>query len=72
MGSLRSVEICGVVRASTLQGRKLCLVRCAVGSVTALAGVCLQEVEREAKGGGKRLLALRLRPDLRKATHTHM
>jgi len=40
-----------------------------VGPVTALAGVCLQDVERGAHEGGKRLLASRLRPVSSKATH---
>ena len=39
-----------------------------MGPVTALAGVCLQDVEG-AHEGGKRLLASRLRPVSRKATH---
>jgi len=40
-----------------------------VGPVTALAGVCLQDVERGEHEGGKRLLASRLRPVSSKATH---
>jgi len=40
-----------------------------VGPVTALAGVCLQDVESGAHEGGKRLLAWRLRPVSSKATH---
>jgi len=40
-----------------------------VGPVTASAGVCLQEVERGAHEGGKKLLASRLRPVSSKATH---
>jgi len=40
-----------------------------VGPVTALAGVCLQDVERGAHEGGKRPLASRLRPVSSKATH---
>jgi len=40
-----------------------------VGPVTALAGVCLQDVERGAHEGGKRLLASRLRPVSSKATY---
>jgi len=40
-----------------------------VGPVTALAGVCLQDDERGAHEGGKRLLASRLRPVSSKATH---
>jgi len=51
VGSLRGVAMCGVVRACTLQGRELCLGRCVVGPVSALAGVCLQDVERGAHGG---------------------
>ena len=39
-----------------------------MGPVTALAGVCLQDVEG-AHEGGKRLLASRLRPVSSKATH---
>jgi len=39
-----------------------------VGPVTALAGVCLQDV-KGAHEGGKRLLASRLRPVSSKATH---
>jgi len=39
-----------------------------VGPVTALAGVCLQDVERGAHEGGKRPLASRLRPVSSKAT----
>jgi len=39
-----------------------------VGPVTALAGVCVQDVEG-AHEGGKRLLASRLRPVSSKATH---
>jgi len=39
-----------------------------VGPVTALAGVCLQDVEG-AHEEGKRLLASRLRPVSSKATH---
>ena len=69
MGSLRGVTICGVVRACTLQGRELCLGRCVLGPVTALAGLCVQDVERGAHEGGKRLLASRLRPVSSKATH---
>ena len=41
-----------------------------MGPVTALAGVCLQDVERGAHEGGKRPLASRLRPVSSKATHT--
>ena len=40
-----------------------------MGPVTALAGVCLQDVERGAHEGGKRPLAFRLRPVSSKATH---
>jgi len=40
-----------------------------VGPVTALAGVCLQDVERGAHEGGKRPPAARLRPVSSKATH---
>ena len=40
-----------------------------MGPVTALAGVCLQDVERGAHEGGKRLLASRLRPVSSKSTH---
>ena len=40
-----------------------------MGPVTALAGVCLQDVERGAHEGGKRPLASRLRPVSSKATH---
>ena len=40
-----------------------------MGPVTALAGVCLQDVERGAHEGGKRQLASRLRPVSSKATH---
>ena len=40
-----------------------------MGPVTALAGVCLQDVERGAHEGGKRLLASRLRLVSSKATH---
>jgi len=40
-----------------------------VGPVSALAGVCLQDVERGAHEKGKRLLASRLRPVSNKATH---
>ena len=40
-----------------------------MGPVTALAGVCLQDVERGAHGGGKRLLAPRLRTVSSKAAH---
>jgi len=40
-----------------------------VGPVTALAGVCLQDVERGAHEEGNRLLASRLRPVSSKATH---
>jgi len=40
-----------------------------VGPVTALAGVCLQDVERGAHEGGKRLLASRLRLISSIATH---
>jgi len=69
VGSLRGVAICGVVRACTLQGRELCLERCVMGPLTALAGVCLQDVERGAHEGGKRLLDSRLRPVSSKATH---
>ena len=69
MGSLRGVAFCGVVRACILQGRELCLGRCFVGPVPALAGVCLQDVERGAHGGGRRLLASRLRPVASKASH---
>jgi len=45
-----------------------------VGPVTALAGVCLQDVDRGAHEGGKRPLASRLRPVSSKATHprTHL
>ena len=39
-----------------------------MGPVTALAGVCLQDVEG-AHEGGKRLLASRLGPVSSKATH---
>jgi len=69
VGSLRDVAICGVVRACTLQGRELCLGRWVVGPVTALAGGCLQDVERGAHEGGKGLLASCLRPVSSKATH---
>jgi len=67
--SFRCFASCGVVRACTLQGRELCLGRCDVGPVTALAGVCLQNLERGAHEGCKRLLASRLRQVLGKATH---
>jgi len=40
-----------------------------VGPVTALEGVCLQDVERGAHEGGKRPLASRLRAVSSKATH---
>ena len=40
-----------------------------MGPVTALAGVCLQDVERGAHEGGKRPLVSRLRPVSSKATH---
>ena len=40
-----------------------------MGPVTALAGVCLQDVERGAHEGVKRPLASRLRPASSKATH---
>jgi len=49
---LRNVAIFGVVRACTPQARERCLEMCVVGPVIALAGVCLQEVERWAHGGG--------------------
>ena len=39
-----------------------------MGPVTALAGVCLQDIERGAHEGGKRLLASRLRPVSSKST----
>jgi len=69
LGSLRGAAICGVVRACTLQGRELCLVRCVVGPVTALPGVCLQDAGRGVRWGGKRLLASRLRPVSKQATN---
>ena len=47
------------------------MVRFVVGPVTALAGVFFQDFERGAHGGGKRLLASRVRPVLSKAAHPH-
>jgi len=47
------------------------VVRFVVGPVTALAGVFFQDFERGAHGGGKRLLASRVRPVLSKAAHPH-
>jgi len=49
--SFRGVAVSGLVNACTLQWRKLCLGRCVVGPVTALAVVCLQDVGRGAHGG---------------------
>ena len=69
MGPLMGVAICGVVRACTRQGRELCLGRRVVGPLTAMAGVFLQDDERGAHEGGKRLLASRLRHVSSKATH---
>ena len=40
-----------------------------MGPFTVLAGVSLQDFERGAHGGGKRLLASRLRPVSRNVTH---
>jgi len=70
VGSLGIVAIGGVVRACTLQGRELCLGRCVVGPVTALAGVCLHDVARGAHEGGTRLLSSHVRPVSSTATHS--
>jgi len=51
MSSTRGVAICGVVRTCTFQGKEPFLGRCVVGPVTALAGVCKQDVEKGARGG---------------------
>jgi len=49
----RGVVSCGVVRACSFLGRERCLGWCVVVPVTALAGVCLQDVERGAHGGSE-------------------
>ena len=47
----RGVALSGEVQACTLQGRELYLGRSVVGPVTALAGVCPQDLEKGAHEG---------------------